>query len=165
MGRSRRGTVQYTINLERADLNYPELEPLYRQHYSEMQTRLAKDGFHVSDYKPRLDVYFPACEGGWLLNFVARTEAGEAVGYANVYLTNDMHNGDRIATEDMIYVLPEHRNGLGSKIVKFALAELRSRGVKRVTVSPITDLRVAKIWRRMGFREVAVQMVYDFEGN
>jgi ribosomal protein S18 acetylase RimI-like enzyme len=76
-----------------------------------------------------------------------------------------MHNGDLIATEDMIYVLPEHRNGLGTKIVRFALEELRTRKVKRVLVSPVTDLRVAKIWRRMGFREVAVQMSYEFKEN
>lgn len=157
--------MQYKIGLERGDLNYDELEPLYRRHYSEMKSRLEKDGFSIGDYKPRLSLYFPAFEGGWLLNFVARTNAGEAVGYANVYLTNDMHNGDSIATEDLIYVLPEHRNGLGSKIVKFALEELRNRKVKRVVVSPVTDLRVAKIWRRMGFREVAVRMTYEFEEN
>jgi GNAT superfamily N-acetyltransferase len=157
--------LQYRIELERGDLNYAELEPLYRRHYGEMKSRLEKDGFRIGEYKPRFDVYFPAFAGGWLLNFVARTEAGEPVGYANVYLTSDMHNGDSIATEDTVYVLPQHRNGLGSKIVKFALEELRSRGVKRVTVNPVTDLRVAKVWRRMGFREVAVTMTYEFEEN
>lgn len=158
--------MQYRIGLERGDLNYAELEPLYRRHYAEMKNRLEKDGFRTSEYRPRLnDVYFPAWAGGWLLNFVARTEEGEAVGYSNIFLTNDMHNGDSIATEDTIYVLPDHRNGLGSKIVKHALAELRSRGVKRVIVNPVTDLRVAKIWRRMGFRDVAVRMTYDFEEN
>lgn len=157
--------MQYRIGLERGDLNYEELEPLYRCHYAEMKARLEKDGFAVSDYKPRLNVYFPAFEGGWLLNFVARTESGEAVGYANVYLTNDMHNGDLIASEDLIYVLPKHRNGLGIKIVKFALEELRTRNVKRVDVNPVTDLRVAKIWRRMGFRDVAVRMSYEFKEN
>jgi GNAT superfamily N-acetyltransferase len=157
--------LKYKISLERGDLNYSELEPLYRQHYGEMKARLEQDGFRTSDYKPRLNVYFPAFAGGWLLNFVARTETGEAVGYANVYLTQDMHNSDLIATEDLIYVRPDHRNGLGSKIVKHALEELRSRGVRRVTVNPVTDLRVAKIWRRMGFRDVAVRMTYEFKEN
>lgn len=157
--------MKYKISLERGDLNYSELEPLYRMHYGEMQSRLKADGFHVSDYKPRLDVYFPAFAGGWLLNFVARTEEGEAVGYANVYLTQDMHNSDLIAMEDLIYVRPDHRNGLGTKIVKHALEDLRGRGVRRVTVNPVTDLRVAKIWRRMGFRDVAVRMTYDFKEN
>jgi len=156
---------RYSITAERADLNYEELSALYRQHYAEMKARFEKDGLRIGEYNPRLDVYYAAAEGGWLKNFVARTETGEAVGYLNVYLTNDMHNNDRIAMEDAVYILPEHRNGLGIRIVKHALEELRACGVKRVTITPVTDLRVAKIWRRMGFRDVAVQMTYDFEEN
>lgn len=157
--------MQYKIDLERGDLNFPELEVLYRMHYGEMQRRLQGDGFRVSDFNMRLDVYLDAWKTGRLLNFVSRTEAGQAVGYANVYLTHDMHNRDFIATEDAIYVHPNHRNGLGMKIVKHALADLRLRGVRRVTVNPVTDLRVAKIWRRMGFRDVAVRMAFEFEEN
>lgn len=161
--------MQYKIDLERGDLNLPELETLYRTHYGEMQARLEGDGFRVSDFDMRLDVYLDAWKTGRLLNFVARPVGGEddgkAVGYANVYLTHDMHNRDFIATEDAIYVLPAHRNGLGRKIVKHALADLRARGVRRVNVNPVTDLRVAKIWQRMGFREVAVRMTFEFEEN
>jgi ribosomal protein S18 acetylase RimI-like enzyme len=47
-------------------------------------------------------------------------------------------------------------------MVRLILEELRSRGVKRVLVSAMTDLRVAKLWRRMGFKEVATQMIYKF---
>lgn len=157
--------MEYKIDLERGDLNLSELEPLYRQHYGELQSRLAEDGFAMSDYNPRLKPYIQACEGGWLLNFVGRTEAGEVVGYANFYIGQDMHNHDLIATEDVIYVLPAHRNGLGMKIIKHVLADLRSRGVRRVDVNPATDPRVAKIWKRLGFREVAVRMAYQFEEN
>ena len=71
--------MKYKISLERGDLNYQELEPLYRQHYAEMKARLDADGFRVSDYNPRLKVYFQAFAGGWLLNFVARTAAGASI--------------------------------------------------------------------------------------
>ena len=156
--------MTYTIGIERGDLNYLEIEPLYREHYAQMQARLSADGMPVSDYKPNLTRYFEAFAGGWLLNFVARLD-GEPVGYCNVYLTNDMHNGDLIAQEDTLFVLPQHRNGLGRNIVQAALAELRERGVKRVSVSAVTDLRVAKVWKRMGFREAAVEMRYTFPGG
>jgi GNAT superfamily N-acetyltransferase len=79
-----------------------------------------------------------------------------------VYITNDMHNNDLIAQEDTVFVLKEHRNGVGKKLVKVILEELRGRGVKRVSVSALTDLRVAKLWKRMGFKEAAVQMLYTF---
>jgi hypothetical protein len=47
-------------------------------------------------------------------------------------------------------------------MVKHILEELRVRGVKRVLVSAMTDLRVAKLWGRMGFTGVATQMIYKF---
>jgi len=154
--------MNYEITLENFRETYNELEPLYRQHYSEMVERLKADGVDdYSPYNPRLDEYVRAGDGGWLLTFVLRLD-GQAVGYSNVYLTNDMHNQDLIAQEDTIFVLKEHRNGVGKKMVKLILEELRSRGVKRVLVSAMTDLRVAKLWRRMGFKDVATQMIYKF---
>ncbi len=154
--------MNYEITLENFRETYNELEPLYRQHYSEMVERLKADGVDdYSPYNPRLDEYVRAGDGGWLLTFVLRLD-GKAVGYSNVYLTNDMHNNDLIAQEDTIFVLKEHRNGVGKKMVKLILEELRSRGVKRVLVSAMTDLRVAKLWRRMGFKDVATQMIYKF---
>ena len=154
--------VDYTITLERGDQNYSELEPLYRRHYAEMQQRLKADDIPIGDYNPALKSYFEAFAGGWLLNYVVRLN-GLPVGYSNVYLTNDMHNGDLIAQEDTIYILPDHRNGIGRRLVKHILKDLESRGVLRVQITPVTDLRVAKIWKRMGFREVSTQMIYVFE--
>lgn len=153
--------MSYTFHLGRFKETYEELEPLYRQHYAEMTERLEAAGIPCSPYNPRLDEYIKAGDGGWLLTFVLRLE-GKAVGYSNVYITNDMHNNDLIAQEDTVFVLKEHRNGVGKKLVKVILEELRGRGVKRVSVSALTDLRVAKLWKRMGFKEAAVQMLYTF---
>ena len=159
-----RTPAPYEITHERGDLNYPELEPLYRRHYAEMKARLDGDGIPVGDYNPRLDQYFDAFAGGWLLNYVVR-QNGKPVGYSNVYVTQDMHNSELIAQEDTIYILPEHRNGIGRQLVRHILADLEERGVKRVQISPVTDLRVGKIWKRMGFREAASLMVYNFRGS
>ena len=147
--------------VEKFTETYRELEPLYRQHYKEMTDRLSEAGIHYSPYNPRLAEYGKASDGEWLLNFVLRTD-GAVCGYANVYVTNDMHNNDLIAQEDTVFVLKEHRNGIGKKLVKFVVEELRSRGVKRLNVSARTDLRVAKLWKRMGFKEAATQMTYEF---
>jgi predicted acetyltransferase len=153
--------MSYTFHLGRFKETYEELEPLYRQHYAEMCERLAKDGIQYPPYNPRLDKYIESGESGWLLTFLIRLD-GQPVGYSNVYLTNDMHNGDLIAQEDTIFVLKDHRNGVGKKLVKVILEELKERGVKRVIVSAMTDLRVAKLWGRMGFKEAATQMIYTF---
>jgi ribosomal protein S18 acetylase RimI-like enzyme len=153
--------VTYAITIENGHTAHAELDPLYRQHYAEMQTRLAKDGVPIGPYAPRLGEYFKAMDGGWLVTFVVRLD-GKVVGYSNVYVTNDMHNGESIAQEDTIYILPEHRNGIGKKLVQFVLDELQLRGVKRGHVTAMTDLRVEKLWKRMGFRTVAASMLYVF---
>ena len=153
--------INYVITIEKFAGTYNELEPLYRQHYAEMTERLGKRGIKCSPYNPRLDNYVKAGEDGWLLTFVLRAD-GKACGYINVYITNDMHNQDLIAQEDALFVTNEHRNGVGKKLVQFGLEELKKRGVKRLNVSAMTDLRVAKLWKRIGFKEAATQMLYTF---
>lgn len=153
--------MSYTFHIEKFHENYSEMELLYRQHYSEMLERLAKNGIEYSPYNPRLDQYFMASEGGWLISYIVRLD-GKAVGYCNVYLTNDMHNRDLIAQEDALFVLKAHRSGVGKKLVEYGLNDLRNRGVKRLNVNAMTDLRVAKLWERMGFKHTCHSMTYTF---
>lgn len=153
--------MTYTMAREDFEMTYLEIEPLYRQHYAEMCARLEEAGQECSPYNPRLDEYVKACRGGYLHTFILRFD-GKAVGYINVYTTNDMHNRDFIAREDTVFVVKEHRKGIGRKFIQFGLDRLREMGVKRLGVAAMTDLRVEKLWRRMGFKPVAVQMVYQF---
>jgi len=46
--------MSYDIAIEKFTDTYLELEPLYRQHYSEMVERLASQGIAYSPYNPRL---------------------------------------------------------------------------------------------------------------
>jgi len=155
---------EYVIQQVNGHEWHDRLDPLYRQHYAEMEMRLRGDGIPIGAYNPRLDQYFAAMDGGWLLTFVVQCNE-TVVGYSNIYVTNDMHNDDPIAMEDTIYILPEHRNGIGKKLVRHILGVLEKRGVKRVHITPVTDLRVGKIWQRMGFRPTAEMMTYVFEAN
>ena len=153
--------MNYEITLEKFKETYSELEPLYRQHYSEMVERLAGQGVHYSPYNPRLDEYIKAGDGGWLLTFVLRLD-GRAVGYSNVYITNDMHNQDLIAQEDTVFVLKEHRTGWGRKLIRAVHEELEKRGVKRLNITTATDLRVSKLLSRMGYQHTAHAMTVTF---
>lgn len=151
----------YVFAVENGAENFPELEPMYRRHYGEMQARLKAEGIEVADFAMRTDVYFERWRAENLLNYTARKN-GAAVGYGNFYLTNSMHSSEFIAKEDAIYMLPEHRNGTGKKLAQFILEDLRSRGVKRLDVLAQTDPRAVKLWQRLGFRPVAQAMTYTF---
>ena len=153
--------MTYTFAQEGFEQTYPELEPLYRQHYAEMKARKESLGLPVSPYNPRLDQYIAAERRGDLMTLIARYD-GNAIGYCNVYVTNDMHNHDKIAEEDTVFVTRLHRNGVGKSLVKFGLEQLRNRGVTQLNVAALTDPRIVNLWKRMGFKEVAVQMTYVF---
>lgn len=151
----------YSFNTESFEATYRELEPLYREQYAEMCARLAKEGHPVSPFNPRLDEYFKASRAGYLHTFTARCD-GAPVGYVTVYITNDMHNGDRIAREDALFITKTHRNGVGRRLALYGLDAIRNLGAKRMNVSAATDPRAAKLWERLGFKPIAVEMVYQF---
>lgn len=153
--------MSYFISLEGFSDSYADLQPLYRKHYAEMCSRLESDGIPCSPYRPRLSQYDKASKEGWLLTFVLRNN-DRACGYSNIYVTNDMHNGDLIAQEDTIYVLPEHRGKAGRMLIKAVHSELMKRGVLRLNVTTMTDLRVSKLLQRMGYKHVAHAMSYLF---
>ena len=153
--------MNYAVSLESIQDNYAEMEPIYREHYAVMQGRLAEAGVQLSGYNPRREQYNTANKDGWLLHFVLRCD-GKAVGYSNIYLTNDMHNGELIAQEDTIYVVKEHRNGSGRLLARFVHQELKKRGVKRLNVTTATDLRVSKWLERQGYKHTAHCMTLTF---
>lgn len=143
---------------------HDHLMPLCRDHYAEMRERLEADGIAVSDFNPRTDAYIDAMNHGNLLTYLVIHE-GAVVGYSFIWLSSDMHNGDFIAREDTVFVAKPHRKGVGKRLVKFILDDLNRIGVKRLLITPATDLRVGKIWKRMGFKPAAELMIYEFEGH
>lgn len=128
-----------------------------------MQERFANEGIRLADYAPRVESYAAGMKAGHILNYVARAADGAAVGYSNIFLTSDAHNGEFVAQEDTLYVLPPHRNGLGRAFLRFILSDLQKRGVKRLHATTTTDPRVGKSWERMGFKPIAQVFIYEFE--
>ena len=147
----------YQIQVEPFAEAFPDVEPLCRAHYTEMQERMAADGMRIGDYKPRWNVYLAAPH---LLCFVVRTSEGEAVGYSLIWITQDMHNSELISQEDTIFVRKDHRNGVGRRMTKVILAELKARGCLRAHVTIAMDQRVASMCERVGFKRSATAMTY-----
>lgn len=155
--------MTYQIGLEDFRDTLKDIFPLYCEHYAEMKTRLEGEGTSVSPFKMNFNAYANAAAIGQLLHFVARTPEGEPIGYSNIYLTTDAHNGDLIAREDTIFITRAHRNGIGRKLTKFILEVLKSKGCKRGYVVAATDPRIVHLWTRLGFQTVGTAMVINFE--
>lgn len=153
--------MNYTYSIEKFHDIWQEFEPLFRAHYDEMLERLKSQEIEFSPFNWRLDEYLKASYAGYFIMYVVRLD-NKPVGHCAVYITNDMHNMDLIAQEDALYISKEHRKGIGKNLVKFGLIDLRNRGVKRLNVSAMTDLRVSKLWQRMGFKHTCANMTYTF---
>lgn len=142
---------------------YPALEPLFKSHYREMQDRFERDGIDLDDYDPRLEEYFAAADRDEYQMFIV-LENGTLIGYCGIWVVRSMHcKSELIATEDALYAIPERRKGVGKPLVRHVLSHLRSIGCRRASITPVTDLRVGKIWQKMGFVPVAQLMVWNFD--
>lgn len=154
----------YKISIEHGAANLPELQPLYAMHYAETEERLRREGFNPAPYKPDWGRYCEYWSMGYLVNYCAREKKTNApVGYANVYFTTSMHTQEPIAHEDMLWVHPDHRKGLGRAITKFVLEDCKRRGVRRAVMTARTDPRAEALWKRLGFIETAREMVKEFD--
>jgi GNAT superfamily N-acetyltransferase len=136
--------------------------PIYERHYEEMAVRLRATGIPMPPFKLNVQPYLRSWANGNLLNYVVRLD-GKPVGYASMYLTTNMRNMEYMGQEDALYVVPEHRNGVGRQMIKFVLADLKARGVKGVTMTSATDPRFVKLMTRMKFKETAIMMVHIFD--
>lgn len=148
----------YTITLENFEETYAEIEELYRDFYHETYSD------DSSPFNMLKDDYIEANRDKWLLHFVLRKD-DIAIGYCNMWLAQDLRNGDLIAQEDSIFVSKQHRNGIGIKLAKTVIEDLRSRGVKRLIIAALDNTHAGRIWERLGFKRTAVMMEYNFEGN
>lgn len=146
----------YKVAVESYTATYEELKHLYKQSYQYLINEFAKDGRIYPEYNPWLAAYDSYDKTGCLILYVVR-EHTIAVGYCMMYLTQDMGNSELIACEEGLYILKEHRNGLGKSLAKMIVQDMQGRGVKRILLSAI-DKRIVNLWKTIGFKEVATTM-------
>lgn len=146
----------YQVRIEDYLKTYEELKSLYKQSYEHLVAIYARDGRIYPKYNPWLSCYKEHYEAGSLILYVIR-EDSKVAGYCMMYLTQDMQNQELVTCEEGLYILPEHRNGIGKILAKMIIQDMRSRGVKRITLSAI-DQRIVNLWKTIGFKEVATTM-------
>ena len=151
----------YVFGIEKLTDTIADTDRLWREQFAQMNERLSAAGVKTYPYNPNYKGYLASNDAGILIYYTARRH-GKLVGHSTIYLFNSMHDQTLMAREDTIFVTAEHRKGVGRLLTKFILQDLKSRGVTRGIVQVITDLRVEKLWNRMGFKTTGVTMQIDF---
>lgn len=101
-----------------------EMAPLLQAHWEEIA--------HYKDVPldPDYDAYLRAEHGGRLRVYTAR--ADKLIGYAVFFVGNLHYKSTHIATQDVLFVHPEHRGGTGYRLIRFCDAQLKAEGVEVV---------------------------------
>jgi GNAT superfamily N-acetyltransferase len=127
-----------------------EIKPLLNSHWEEIA--LNKDKIKLN---PDWEVYQSLEDQSKLRIFTARDE-GELVGYFVVVVGVNMHYKDHLfASNDIIYLSPEHRKGFtGIKLIKFAEKCLKDDGVSVLTINTKVHQPFDRLMDFLKFRKV-----------
>lgn len=100
---------------------------------------------------PSLERYEQYEKAGVFFEIVARKD-GEMIGFCGMYVMPSMHTQETVATEDIIYIKPEFRNGKNS--VRFFMAVnnlMKEMGVKKISVTTPVGGKAIPILEKIGF--------------
>lgn len=125
----------------------PELKPLLQLHWEE-----------VAFYKdipldPDYDTYIAVENIGKLRVFTVR-EQGELIGYAIFFIGHMHYKSTPIATQDVIFLHPDHR-GRGARLILYCDFQLASEGIQVVMhhTKMAPGLDFSPILKRLGYEE------------
>lgn len=134
-----------------------DLKALHRSHWEETETHRNQAQTLNPDYNRGLDL---ERQGRFLLIGAIDMDTGQLVGNFGLYLGRSMHTQQRIATEDTLFLLKDHRRGrLGIALIKYAEDALRHLGVVELTVDVKLVNDVGPMIERMGYVPVGTKYV------
>jgi ribosomal protein S18 acetylase RimI-like enzyme len=106
------------------------------------------------EFNPDYDRLLKLERMGAYAYFTARHN-GNLVGQLGAYIQACPHTGRMIATDNVLYVLPEHRVGIGGKLSKYTIQQLTEMGIAELECHTAPDNRVQSAVKRMGFKHTA----------
>lgn len=128
-----------------------EIKPLLEKHWREIA--------HYQDIPldPDYAAYGRADAVGSLRIFTVRDE-GLLVGYAVFFIGNLHYQSTKIATQDILFVLPEHRGLTGARLILYCDEQLQAEGAQAVYHHVKKAHDFGPLLKRMGYE--AVDVVY-----
>lgn len=121
-----------------------------------LQANMAETGT-LRDAKPGIDVdaYVHLEQAGAIRFFTARDDAGRLCGYTAMFVRRHPHRvNDVEATQDTVYLHPDHRHGLaGVRLIQHADDSLAAEGVRVVYRQSTVHRPLDVLLERMGYRQ------------
>jgi hypothetical protein len=112
---------------------------------------------HGQNFNPDTARYLQYNDIGFYVYFTARDE-GRIVGHAGMYITPSMHTQRTIATEDVWFLLQEHRKGRNAiAFYKYVEEECRRRRVVEIGMTTKLTNGAGRILEYLGYTEVSKQ--------
>lgn len=125
---------------------FPEAQTLLRAHFHEIAPYQ-----DLLELKPDIAQY-QAMEKAGVLVIVTARQDGVLIGYFAFMVHRHLHYMDTIvANEDVKFIHPAHRGGLGGKLVKYAEGVARSRGAKIFLQRSKAKSGHAELYRHLGY--------------
>jgi hypothetical protein len=145
----------YTIRVERFEDILFEIHPLHLMHWEE--TEVHRHGLALN---PDYDNLIARERAGGLLQFTVRAEDGTLVGNLRLYLATSTHTQTRYASEDTVYIHPQHRGGYTViTLLRFAETCLLALGIREARFTTKLSKNVDVLMRRAGYQPVATEFV------
>ena len=146
---------EYTIAVERFSSIVDEIHGLHILHWQETEKHR-----HGLAMNPDYLEFLIRERDGKLLQFTMRSPTGKLVGNLRMYLSSSLHTQTRYASEDTIYIHPDHRGTFAAlALMHFAEESLHSLGISEIRVSTKFVNKSDVLMRRMGYTPVATEFV------
>lgn len=134
-----------------ADL-FQEALPLLASHWHEIA--------HFKDIPLNPDLsFYKSCQTAGVLRCYTARAGSDLVGYAVFIVRRNPHYQTSLqATQDVIYIQPAHRGGLGRRFIKFCDTELRLEGAQAVYQHVKAEHNFGLVLQRLGYE--LVDLIY-----
>lgn len=159
----------YTFHAEPFPEVLPELLAMHAQHFAET------DRYAGKPFRPDYEAMAADWRRGAMVQFTVRDDTWAVVGNLRMYLATSRHTGERVAREDTLYLLPEHRRGaLASRFLDYCEAALADLGVQTITIDvrrprPAADGKpersLGRLMERRGYRHVGEVYTLSLQGD
>lgn len=130
-----------------------EVEPLLAMHHAEMSANQDKIKLN-----PRWHDYAALERLERFYTFTARDNE-KLIGYAGMFLDWHMHHNDiKVATNDVLFVHPDHRGVTGVRLIKFCETSMKALGAGCIVWAARPQNNLYQLLERLGYQVEEVKL-------